>query len=180
MEGVHIEPLSDSFLNTRPLGADRYEYYLADINRQLATRPEVWGVGLWPDAEIERVARGIAELWVSYGDVKRAAFIPDDKLRIIDFADCEWGLVTSTLTGIEREFNCKIAVEELRCDSQMTFGDLARMVKEREGLNPYNSKTIEQKGIFAFFKEWICPVMKPITALVALVIGSLLLKSCGS
>lgn len=130
---MKIEPLNDGFTRNCPFWKNKFDHYLDSINEQLASRPEVWGVGLWQDAETERVAKGIAELWVSYGEVKSTSFIPADKLRIIELADYEWGLVSSNLDDIEREFNCKIDVEELISNEEMTFGDLARIVREREG-----------------------------------------------
>ena len=130
---MKLEPLNDGFTRNCPFWKNRFDHYLDSINEQLASRPEVWGVGLWQDAETERVAKGIAELWVSYGEVKRTSFIPADKLRIIELADYEWGLVSSNLDDIEREFNCKLDVEELISNEEMTFGDLARIVREREG-----------------------------------------------
>lgn len=60
-----IEPLSDGFTRNCPFWKNKFDHYLDSINEQLASRPEVWGVGLWQDAETERVAKGIAELWVS-------------------------------------------------------------------------------------------------------------------
>lgn len=121
-----LDALFDLFYN--PSGARRKE-----INRQLELRPEVWGVGLWPDEKSESIARKIGELICRVGGLKRNAFIPDDPLIDINAIEYEWGLFADVSGYLNQDFGCWIAHVEWEDLTSKTFGDLVRIVKEREG-----------------------------------------------
>ena len=63
---MKIEPLRDTFEEDKKNFPKGYVYEadveaIRSLNKQIAARPEVWGKGLWPDDESERIAKCIAK-----------------------------------------------------------------------------------------------------------------------
>ena len=104
-----------------------------EINRQLSLRPEVWGIGLWPDEESELIARKIGELLCKAGKLKKNAFIPDDPLADINALKYECGLFADVSDHLDEVFECWILPVEWEDLINKTFGDLVQIVKERKG-----------------------------------------------
>ena len=127
-----IVPLDDSFTKDF-LVLDRFQYYRDQLNKQLAKRPEVWGRGFWPDEESEEIAKKVAEFIAECGETEQKAFVPQDKLRIIDLFDYEWGAIREVLESTNEEFDCDIDMEELLPHEEMTLGEFVALVKARKG-----------------------------------------------
>ena len=141
---MKIEPLRDTFEEDKK-NFPKDCVYEADIeairslNRQIAVRPEVWGSGLWPDDESERIAKCIAKECEELNpQILRAAFVPNDRLVMINAftEDLDIGVVSDMLTAADSCFGCKITLEELGKKEGITFGDFIGMVKARKTSMP--------------------------------------------
>ena len=177
---MKIEPLKDR------LGADVKGNVLWSIshdlcaecskmlNEQLVMRPKVWGVGLWPDEESEKIAKECAEDFMAIWGLPDT-LIPEDSLELLSkYGEADFGL---TISSLEQLYACEIDLQELRTKKALTLGGLVAQIKARKGSKPPKP---EHRGWYGFFLEWIWPVLKPIAALAVLIIGALLLKSCRS
>lgn len=138
-----IEPLTRTYEETRKrlpwwrrMFYSRAVSHLTVLNRILAQRPPVWGVGLWPDPESEKIAKRLAESISEFADVPKPAFIPADLLSVINGLEDEWGAVSYLLIGVEGLYGCKIDMEELLENPKMTFGDFVQIVKSRKTKSP--------------------------------------------
>ena len=96
MGALQIEQLNDAFVTK--FCFSRISFYFRELKKQLLKRPDVWGVGLWPDEETESIAKKVAECISDSACTELLAFIPQDKLRIIELLDYEWGAVTHELS----------------------------------------------------------------------------------
>lgn len=126
-----IRPLDKAFVTK--FCFCRFSFYHRQVENQLAERPDVWGVGLWPDEETEAIAKKIAECISESGGTELTAFIPRDELRIIELLDYEWGAVSHAIPSINDEYNCLLDIDELIAQKVDTFGDLVNVVKRRRG-----------------------------------------------
>ena len=57
------------------------------LKQQLKSRPNVWGIGLWPDAETEKVARQCAEIFEEQFGLPNSSLVPDDSVMVLE----TWG-----------------------------------------------------------------------------------------
>ena len=141
---MKIEPLRDTFEEDKKNFPDGCVYEadveaIRSLNKQIAARPEVWGNGLWPDDESERIAKCIAKECEELNpQILRAAFIPNDQLVMINAftEDFDIGVVPDMLDAANSGFGCKITMEELGKREGITFGDFIGMVKERKTSMP--------------------------------------------
>ena len=158
---------------------------LAELNRQLAARPEVWGVGLWPDEESEKIAKSLAESLNDTVDVPVPALIPLDSMEAINALDLEWEMVTMLLAEVQGRYGCKIDIKEISARPNMTFGEFVAMVKERKGEAPHEPIDTEQvlkevgqlrRNIILSHLGWL--LVFPAVA-VTYVVGMVVLELCG-
>lgn len=131
MGTLQIAPLDDAFVTK--FCFSRFSFYYRELKKQLLKRPNVWGVGLWPDEETESIAKKVAERISESACTELKAFIPQDKLSTIELLDYEWGAVTHALPSINYEFDCSLDVDKLTAQNVETFGDLVEVVKSRRG-----------------------------------------------
>ena len=95
----NVSPRRFKWLN---LCDNHYSALVKSLEKQLARRPNVWGAGLWPDAETEDIARKCAGLIKPYGGMLNDFLIPGDPLDMIA-AFCGDG-VKAILGDVEEEF----------------------------------------------------------------------------
>ena len=90
MNVPQIAPLKDdtSEWRKKSFWRDLLGFFFPDLvlerrlKQQLKSRPNVWGIGLWPDAEHEGVAKVCAEgLDAGFG-CESVNFIPDDSVNL--------------------------------------------------------------------------------------------------
>ena len=96
------------------------------LRQQLKSRPNVWGIGLWPDAEHEEVARICAEGFNFGYACDSINFIPDDPLNLIGDLDAAHDLSgVEAVWAIERELGLTIPESAL---NDCTFGEMVRQL----------------------------------------------------
>ena len=103
--------------------------------RQCARRPEVWGVGLWPDVESENVAKVIAHLFEEDDKNLRAAFVPNDPIKVLVDHNLAFGGF-EFLPTVFRLFDCKIEEEEFSAQPNMTLGEFVALIVARKRKTP--------------------------------------------
>lgn len=96
------------------------------LKEQLKARPNVWGKGLWPDAESEAVGKICAEGFdYGYG-TDSMNFIPEDRLRMIFAMDEDEGVLDCSIdASISYDMGFKIPDEVYRAD---TLGEMVRQI----------------------------------------------------
>ena len=96
------------------------------LKEQLKARPNVWGKGLWPDAESEAVGKICAEGFdYGYG-TDSTNFIPEDRLRMIFAMDEDDGVLDCSIdASISYDMGFKIPDEVYRAD---TLGEMVRQI----------------------------------------------------
>ena len=129
-----IEPLKDDTSEWRKnsIWRDLLGFFFPDLvlerrlKQQLKSRPNVWGIGLWPDAEHEGVAKVCAEgLDAGFG-CESVNFIPDDSVYLIGDLDAFHDLCgAEAVLAIELDLGLTIPESAL---SDCTFGELVRQL----------------------------------------------------
>lgn len=129
-----IEPLKDDTSEWRKnsIWRDLLGFFFPDLvlerrlKQQLKSRPNVWGIGLWPDAEHEGVAKVCAEgLDAGFG-CESVNFIPDDSVNLIGDLDAFHDLCgAEAVLAIELDLGLTIPESAL---SDCTFGELVRQL----------------------------------------------------
>ena len=96
------------------------------LRQQLKDRPNVWGMGLWPDVEHEEVAKVCAEgLDAGFG-CESVNFIPDDSVNLIGDLDAFHDLCgAEAVLAIEFDLGLTIPDSAL---SNCTFGEMVRQL----------------------------------------------------
>ena len=127
-----IEPLKDdtSAWREKSFWRDLLGFFFPDLvlerrlKQQLKARPNVWGIGLWPDAEHEGVAKVCAEgLDAGFG-CESVNFIPDDSVNLIGDLDAFHDLCgAEAVLAIELDLGLTIPESAL---SDCTFGELVQ------------------------------------------------------
>lgn len=103
--------------------------------RQCARRPEVWGVGLWPDEESEDVAKVVAHLFEEDDKNLRAAFVPADPMNVlVDYNLAIGGF--ELLPIVFRKFDCCVEEKEFAAQPNMTFGEFVALIVARKRRMP--------------------------------------------
>lgn len=101
-------------------------------NVQLEARPCTWGVGLWPSAEVEAIAKRCAEILTEAFQCETVNLIPMDTMGGIHQLDYFGDLDdVEALIEIEREFQCAIPADKLR--PELTFADFVELVRSGRG-----------------------------------------------
>ena len=108
------------------------------IKARLTERGNVWGIGLWPDAETEKVARQCAEIFEEEFGLPNSSLVPDDSVMVLqtrgDGLDaCE------AVEALEDAFGCVIDGEKLgkiRENGDVFFKDVVAAVLETRGTKP--------------------------------------------
>lgn len=126
-ELVQTQPFWHSFHYDREAGQQ--------IEKRLTERGNVWGIGLWPDAETEKVARQCAEIFEEQFGLPNSSLIPDDSVMVLqtrgDGLDaCE------AVEALEDAFGCVIDGEKLgkiRENGDVFFKDVVAAVLETRG-----------------------------------------------
>ena len=129
-----IEPLKDDSSEWRDKSfcRDLLGFFFPDLvlerrlKQQLKARPNVWGIGLWPDAEHEGVAKVCAEgLDAGFG-CESVNFIPDDSVNLIGDLDAFHDLCgAEAVLAIELDLGLTIPESAL---SDCTFGELVQQL----------------------------------------------------
>ena len=108
------------------------------IKARLTERGNVWGIGLWPDAETEKVARQCAEIFEEEFGLPNSSLIPDDSVMVLqtrgDGLDAYEAVV-----ALEDTFGCVIDGEKLgkiRENGDVFFKDVVAAVLETRGTKP--------------------------------------------
>ena len=121
------------------------------LKQQLRARPNVWGVGLWPNEETEEVAKVCAEAFEYAYDCERK-FIPSDPINMIGNLDgCHDLCGHAAVVRIESDLNCTIPESVL---SDCTFGELVdavlkvRGTRTRDGLPSQVEEVYAPKGLW--------------------------------
>lgn len=159
------------------------------IKQKMSKRGNVWEIGLWPDAETEKVARQCAEIFEEEFGLPNSSLIPDDSVMVLqtrgDGLDaCE------AVVALEDAFGCVIDGEKLgkiRENGDVFFKDVVAAVLEMRGTKPVKHPPPEPglpkpKGIaglgclvLLFLASW------PVGVVVLLgVVASLLIDCCGA
>ena len=122
------------------------------LKQQLKDRPNVWGVGLWPDDEHEEVAKVCAEALEYAYDCERK-FIPSDPINMIDNLDgCHDLCGHEAVVCIESDLNCTVPDSVLR---DCTFGELVdavlkvRGTRTRDGLSVCDGRLAQEEEVYA-------------------------------
>lgn len=123
-----VSPRRFKWLN---LCDNHYSALVESLQSQLSRRPDVWGAGLWPDAETEEIARTCADLLKPYG-IQNARLIPGDPLALIA-ASCDEG-VKPLVGDIEEKF--QFVIEDAWYASEHTFAELVEYVRTHRGTAP--------------------------------------------
>ena len=108
-----------------------YSALLESLRRQLLRRPDVWGVGLWPDAESESIARKCAEIF-GYSAMPNDHLIPDDPLNLIAAFDGDG--VQVAVRDIEEEF--RLVIDDGWYEKGRTFSELVDYIRTHRGTAP--------------------------------------------
>lgn len=96
------------------------------LRQQLKDRPNVWGIGLWPDVEHEEVAKICAEGFNFGYACDSINFIPDDPLNLIGDLDAAHDLCgAEAIMAIENELGLTIPES---VTSNCTFGEMVRQL----------------------------------------------------
>lgn len=129
-----IEPLKDDTFAWREKGfwRDLFGFFFPDLvlvrrlKQQLKDRPNVWGIGLWPDDEHEEVAKICAE-GIDFGySCESTNFIPADPMGLIADLDPYHDLCgAEAIMAIEYKLGFKLPDSEL---SDCTFGELVEKI----------------------------------------------------
>lgn len=115
------------------------------IERQLAERPNVWGVGLWPDPRMEKVARKCAEVLACELLFESSNFIPEDSVLLLLKSEIDHAAVA--IEGIEEAFHCLIDVENLDKLLDFSLRDIVDEVLATRGRFPPKEK-------IGLFHDW--------------------------
>lgn len=145
VESIHWPPLVFNsadweLVRNHPIQYSAYYDWEAErqIKKRLTERGNVWGIGLWPDAETEKVARQCAEIFEEEFGLPNSSLIPDDSVMVLqtrgDGLDaCE------AVEALEDAFGCVIDGENLgkiREDGDVFFKDVVAAVLETRGTKP--------------------------------------------
>ena len=124
-----ISPRRFKWLN---LCDNHYSALVKSLEKQLARRPNVWGAGLWPNAETEDIARKCAGLIKPYGGMLNDFLIPGDPLDMIA-AFCGDG-VKAILGDVEEEF--RFVIDAAWYENDHTFAELVEYVRTHRDTAP--------------------------------------------
>ena len=108
------------------------------IKQKMSKRGNVWGIGLWPDAETEKVARQCAEIFEEQFGLPNSSLIPDDSVIVLQ----TWGDgldACEAVEALEDAFGCVIDGEKLgkiRESGDVFFKDVVAAVLETRGTKP--------------------------------------------
>ena len=143
---VKIEPLRDDVLERHPFWGVKHLGFIdlkgwllhKSIKRQLQARPEVWGVGLWPDERFEATAKKIAQIFEEQYAMP-ACFIPDDPFFLIAGYRDDLDPVEAR-QATEEEFQCLIPDDVFDKEPDMTYRRFVEIVLGCQGNNPHKKK----------------------------------------
>lgn len=143
MGRVRIPPLRDDVLQRHPNFVNRdwgvsdkkHVYLCRSLAKQLKARPEVWGIGLWPDERIETAAKRLAELFYIHYAMPNNRFIPDDPFHLIGGYDDDLG-PSEVIQAIEEEFLCEFPNDALKNEPDMTFQRFVEVILNCQGNCP--------------------------------------------
>lgn len=152
------------------------------LKQQLKDRPNVWGVGLWPNEETEEVAKVCAEAFEYAYDCERK-FIPSDPINMIGNLDgCHDLCGHAAVVRIESDLNCTIPESVL---SDCTFGELVdavlkvRGTRTRDGLPSQVEEVYAPKELWGFVYGRLGLFSWPFALLAVEIILAVVLRLCG-
>ena len=108
------------------------------IKQKMSKRGNVWGIGLWPDTETEKVARQCAEIFEEQFGLPNSSLVPDDSVMVLQ----TWGDgldACEAVVALEDAFGCVIDGEKLgkiRENGDVFFKDVVAAVLETRGTKP--------------------------------------------
>ena len=146
MEGKRVVPLMDDVLERHPFWGVKHVGFIdlkgwllhKSIKRQLKSRPEVWGVGLWPDERFEEAAKKIAQIFEEQYAMP-ARFVPDDPFSLIVGYRDDLDPVEAR-QAIEEEFQCLIPDDVFDKEPDMTYRRFVEIVLGCQGNDPHKKK----------------------------------------
>jgi len=122
------------------------------VRRQIKARPNTRGVGLWPDAETEKIAERCAEIFEGRIGGMTLNLIPEDPMSMIDALSVGLDLQDMhALIDIEDEFRC--ALDD--CYHDMTFGEFVAQVKATAGTRPPRDIKAERIGCLLVLLKFV-------------------------
>lgn len=152
------------------------------LKQQLKDRPNVWGVGLWPNEETEEVAKVCAEAFEYAYDCERK-FIPSDPINMIGNLDgCHDLCGHAAVVRIESDLNCTIPDSVL---SDCIFGELVdavlkvRGTRTRDGLPSQVEEVYAPKELWGFVYGRLGLFSWPFALLAVEIILAVVLRLCG-
>ena len=96
------------------------------INAHLAGRENTWGVGFWPNNEVEQIARECAEIFCEEYGLKSSNFVPDDSVSLLFKVDTE--TESEALESIETELGVEIDWKVFHSRMDITFRELVEEI----------------------------------------------------
>ena len=124
-----IEPLKKGKVRHWPF-TDVNEQSLR-ISEQLAARPNVWGVGLWPDEETERIAQKCAEVLANNFGLTAFSFVPEDSLiNLIDIWGTDKEGLEWAITDMEDALGSTLADRAINLGGDVPFREVVMAIKE--------------------------------------------------
>ena len=142
---IQIPPLRDTSREDAKLFPKGCVYdfdaeLIRSLNRQISKRPEVWGMGLWPDDMAEQIAKFFARFCEdTTPEIFRAAFVPEDPIALINsFDGClGFGALSRMKDAAVMYFGCRPFTDEEVCMlANQTFGDFILAVRSRMAQMP--------------------------------------------
>lgn len=173
MKGVKIEPLHDM---DHPWWRTRRSCLVpAGLDAQLSSRPLVWGVGLWPDNETERLAKVCAGELAEQLGLKCSSFIPEDSIsflkEIIGDENIEdVFLFMEAATGKAGEWT------SIDFGQNVTFRDVVLAIKAGKPKHPVNLKpeiALSTQDKLVFSMIWLFGLV------LAMIATEVVLRRCG-
>jgi len=166
-EVLHIKPLKPVPIKSDDIFVNSEQEFVEQLRGQLSIRPEVWGVGLWPDDESEMIARECSELFLEVWGLP-VKMIPEDPLGgLAEYGEEMFGWA---LDFLENEYACEIDWRELERKNVVTLAGLVAMIKERKGTKPPKPAPW---GWLGELLEWCWPIL----VLAGLIAMAMLVKS---
>ena len=149
-----IEPLKKGKVRHWPF-TDVNEQSLR-ISEQLAARPNVWGVGLWPDEETERIAQKCAEVLANNFGLTAFSFVPEDSLiNLIEIWGTDKEGLEWAIRDMEDALGSTLADCAIDLGGDVPFREVVMAIKEGIGRpRPIPKPPLSMK------KRWMAKLMR--------------------
>ena len=137
-----VQMMSSSQIKVEPLKKGKVRHWpFTDVNEQslriseqLAARPNVWGVGLWPDEKTEQVAQKCAEVLANNFGLTAFSFVPEDSLiNLIDIWGTDKEGLEWAITDMEDALGSTLADRAINLGGDVPFREVVMAIKEGIG-----------------------------------------------